>query len=461
MAVTYYVGPVPWAFAENFARPSSVRGRGGDLDQAVWGSAQYAPNTTGGPGVNYTIKATIPYCRSGFGPGDVWPPDNTLICDGASSNPGTLMTGAVIQYYGNNCYMIRQPFDFLNRTGLIVCDVDAWSDGITGTWVNVDITDDPVPAPTWLEASNHETGGIPKNAVMIQWSDNSGSPNNRVTIGNVNVYANYVLTTLTPTFSVSWASCPTTLQNSLNHIEIQLSATHLTVFMSDYSTDGGLTFPNFRKIYEADLTTPFSRGYVHISARNHATLKFGFSPTGVYHWDNVKFDGPVLAAPRAYEMPDNTTIVTGYNNGTDPPFDYMNLGYEISDGTNKAQGVWSPGSLVSPLTFTGSVNLSGMSSAKMTMNLFLNVGYGSAFTADTTVGLLYRLNGGTWRTRLLTSAEVTMINNTVGCAGNFLMVIDVPFGDLASGTNTIDFSTVNVNMGYPPQVANLDLLVAA
>ena len=76
---------------------------------------------------------------------------------------------------------------------------------------------------------------------------------------------------------------------------------------------------------------------MHISARNHATIKYGFGPDGVYHWDNIGFDGPVAAAGRAYEIPDNTTSGT-YNSQA-----IRNLGYMLLDGTTgKPAGIYDP-----------------------------------------------------------------------------------------------------------------------
>ncbi len=446
------------AFCESFDDvPSAVRGRGGDLDPAIWGAYRFTPDGVDAyPAAthNHVRTTTIPACRSTFTDTVVYPPYDILICDPSGSRSSRLMTSARIQYYGQIGFKARQPFDFASRTGTIWLDVDAVSEGTTETWVNVSITEDPVPAHTFLEAGNHETGPQPKNAVMIAFAGNG--PSGRVTVENVNVYADYAMTTLTPTFSVSGTDKPAVNAGDLNHIEIRISTTSLQVWESDYSTDDEVTFPNFRKIYEATLSLGWSRGYVHFVARNHATEKFSGGSEHIYFWDRVAFDGPLLTAPRAYEIPDNGVI------GTRPPdlplepgYDYMRLAYEVSDGTNKAEGVWNGnGTKISPLTFTGSVDVTGATSAQLTLNLFI-LANGAA---DTTMGLKYKFNGGTWRTRTLTAGEVGAVNNA-GSAGNLSLVIDVLVADLTSGTNTIDFSTVNISMGYPPLVMNIDLLV--
>jgi hypothetical protein len=116
------------AFCDTFDEgPAAVRGRGGDLDPARWSAARLAPSDFSGfgPVANPVIAAPIPPCKDSFPATSVDPPDDTLICDPGPSLSAQLMTAVAIQNYGNNSYMIRQPFDFANRTGKIVFDVDA------------------------------------------------------------------------------------------------------------------------------------------------------------------------------------------------------------------------------------------------------------------------------------------------------------------------------------------------
>ena len=95
-------------------------------------------------------------------------------------------------------------------------------------------------------------------------------------------------------------------------------------------------------------------------------MKYGFGPDVVFHWDNVGFDGPVIAAPRAYEIPDNTVATTF--NGSQA----QNLGYLLSDGTKgKAAGICRPWTKINSLTFQN-VNTSGVTSATLTLNAFFN-----------------------------------------------------------------------------------------
>lgn len=58
------------------------------------------------------------------------------------------MVAVGAQNYGQNSYRIRQPFDFAGRTGKIVFDADATVENRLIGWVSVQVTEDPVNAPT-------------------------------------------------------------------------------------------------------------------------------------------------------------------------------------------------------------------------------------------------------------------------------------------------------------------------
>ena len=399
--------------------------------------------------MNPVAAAPIPPCKASFAVTSVFPPDDTLICDPASPRSAQLMTAVAIQNYGNNSYMIRQPFDFANRTGKIVFDVDAVSLSQQATFIEVDLTEDPVPATTFQEYANFESGPVPRSGLTMKWSNSCGSNGNAITLGDVQVYANYLGGTITPSFTVGGTGCPRTRVGSLNHFEIQVSQQRLDIYGSDYSTDNGQSFPNFRKIYTATLNLPFARGYVHVDARNHASVKYGFGPDGVYHWDNIGFDGPVISNWRAYEVPNNNTA------GTHDGSAIRNLGYHLLDGTSgKPAGIYDPTNPVGPFQFQG-VNVSGAVAARLSLNTFFNA---VAHTATSMWGLTFRFNGGTWRSRFLTAAEVQAIN-TPGSAGNVSMIIDVPVGDVGAGSNALEMLPLNAPMDYPPAVANIDLIL--
>jgi hypothetical protein len=362
-----------------------------------------------------------------------------------------LMTAVSIQNYGVNSYMPRQPFDFAGRTGKIDFDVDPYQnpDG----YVEIELTDAPVPATTFREFQNFEVGPVPNNGLSLKFlsPDDCGA-----TPVNTMVYNNYVGTIITPTFDHA-NGCAAISQGSLNHFEVQISQTHVDVYGSDFSTDNGVTFPNYKLLYSADISLPFTRGYVHFNAKNHATMKYGFGPDAVFHWDNLGFDGPVIPAPRAYEIPDNTTTTTYIPDNNTTTGQEQNLGYQLLDGTTgKPAGIYDPVNLISSLAFQN-VDISGVTSATLTLNAYFNA---STHTADTSWGVSYRFNGGTWRTRNLTAGDLADINAIAGGPlGMLSMLINVPVTDLVQGTNTLELLPLNAPMDYPPVVTNIDLLL--
>lgn len=443
-------------FLETFSAVASPRGRGGDLNPSRWAVSRLAPGGLSF-GVNPVRKSTIPTCRAGMTSGDYYPPNDMWVCDGTGTIPGAFMMGVTAQDYGDTSIRIRQPFDFAGRTGAFQCDTTAICESILASYIQISLTEDPAPNVSYHFTDNEEPGANARNGILIMLGGAVGAGTN-VGVSSVYVYTDYVQAAITASFELTGGSLPTTLANKLNHLKVLVSATNLQVWMSDYSTDG-TTFANLRRIWEATITAPMTRGYVHYGVRIHSNIKFGYPGTTPRYWDNCTFDGPVLAAPRAYEIPDNTTTDSGGDpTYSDYPWNFENLGYEVSDGTGRAEGVWSPTALISPLTFTGSVNLSGMTTATLSLHLFVQ---SITHTPDTTWGLKYQFNGGTWRTRLLTAAEVSALITYPGTAGYLALAIPVTFADLTTGTNTINFSTVVVPQDYAPIVQNIDLALSA
>lgn len=439
------------AFCDTFNQgPSAIRGRGGDLDPSKWATARLSGEigSSGAGTANPVPVAPIPQCRAGMSQTSAFPPYDTLICDPNGTQSAQLMTAVSIQNYGVNSYMARQPFDFAGRTGRIDFDVDAVDQG-GGGFIEIEVTEDPSPATTFREIQNFEVGPVPRNGLTLRFSSFAECPN-AVAPLNTFVYNNYVGTIVRPTFNHS-NGCAKVSRGSLNHFEVQVSQSHIDVYGSDFSTDNGRTFSNYKLLYSANLDLPFTRGYVHFNSKNHATVKYGFGPDVVFHWDNIGFDGPVISAPRAYEIPDNTTVTT-YHGPQE-----QNLGYQLLDATTgKLPGIYSPSTKIDSLTFQN-VNTSGITSATLTLNAYFNtVTHGP----DTTWGMSYRLNRGTWRNHNLTTGDLAGINAIAGAPlGILSLSIDVPTADLVSGTNTLELLPLNAPMDYPPVVANIDLLL--
>jgi hypothetical protein len=455
------------AFCDNFDEgPTSSPGREGDLNPANWSVGHLAPvDMSGGGGVvaDPTLSAPIPTCKASAPTTPVYPPSDTQICDPSGARGSQLMTAVASQNYGTNSYMIRQPFDFAGRTGKIEFDTDGGNLGYQqlGGYPEIMITDAPVPATTFQEFQNFEAGPTPANAIDIKFAEGGSCSPTQISPANVMVYNNYSPTILSSSGNVG---CSNISSGDMNHFEIQLSQTNVAVYGTDYSTDGGNTFTNFHLLYSNAITLPFTRGYVHISARNHASEKYFSQQDVVYHWDNIGFDGPAITNTARYEVADNTTITLNYP-GSAPPEttgDVMNLGYQLQDGTVKTPaGIWSPTTYISNLTFSG-VNISSATSALLTFSAFLDNIQGTS--ATTSWGWQFQFNGGTQRTRTLTSSEVVAIGSTLtpgggGSVGNIAITATVPVGDLVNGTNTFNIVPVGVPMGYPPVIANIDLLL--
>jgi len=447
------------AFCDTFDEgPAASRGRAGDLDPSKWAAGRLSGeiSSSGIGTANPDLVAPIPPCRASFTQTSVYPPNDTLICGANGTKTPQLMTAVSIQNYGNNSYMIRQPFDFTGRTGKIDFDVDAVSQGLGG-YPEVDITQDPVPAPTFREFNNFEAGGsTPKNGLIIKFTGSCPGTTDVYPL-NTMVYNDYVGTIVTPTFD-HVNGCVKVSAGSLNHFEIQVSQTSVSVYGSDFSTDNGVTFPNYKLLYTAPIALPFTQGYVHIDARNHATIKYNFGPDAVFHWDNVGFDGPVIAAPAAYEVPDNTTTLSYTAGGGTTASPAVNLGYLLLDGTNgKPAGMYDPTNKLNPFTIQN-VNAAGISTATLTFSMFFN---GGTHTPDPSWGVSYRFNGGTWRTVNLTADQIAGFSNNTGgfVQATTAFVVSVPPTDLVQGTNTLEFLPVNAPLDYPPVIANIDLLV--
>jgi hypothetical protein len=404
--------------------------------------------------VNVTVGGTGGTVRA-----SVYPPYDMLVCDGTGLFPGALMMAACMQDYGHHAIRPLQPFDFQGRTGAAYCIVTAQCFDSLASYLQISLTEDPAPAPTYHITDNEETGPTCRNGILVMFGGAVGSGTN-TGVSSVFVYTDYVKAQITASFELTGTNRPTTAADKLNRVELRVSATHLQVWMSDYSTDN-VTFSNFRLIWEADITAPMTQAYVHYGFRIHSNIKFNYPATSIRYWTKVGFDGPKLPRPVLYEVPDNTTTDSGGDNTySDYPWNYQNLGYETSDGSGRSEGVWDgapSASLISPLTFNGSVNLVGKTSAVLTLQWFVQ---SITHTPDTTWGLKYQFNGGTWRTYSITSSQVTSLINEPGTAGYLNLAIPITFADLVSGTNTIDFSSVNVPQDYAPIVQNIDLLVS-
>lgn len=432
------------AFCETFDAPAQQQGRAGELDSLKWSGARQSPQAPTGGGLAIAVIAgDIPSCRSGL-PAKAFPDQDTLICD---PNPAIksnhLLTACASQNYGQNSYRIRQPFDFSGRAGKVVFDAEGFNQQLLG-WVSVEISEDPTPGPSFAlgtpGTANDEGSVVPRNAVEIQFEQpcgGQGSPP-AVGVGNIITIANYQQTEHAPSDPV----CMTTQQGSLNHFEVNVSQNRVEVYGTNASTDGS-SFDAPTLMYASDVQLPFTRGYVSITTHNHATRKYSANNAltdWVARWDNVGFDGPVLSY-REYEIPDSLVATTAPFSNNEPVTD---IAYLVADAAGAPKDT---------LHFKG-VNLDGMSKARLALSTWFLPSMTNAQYV-----LNYRLNGGTWRDRPLTTDEAALLSDT-RIQGAMAMMIDLTITDLVSGDNTLEFTSQNIPQNYPPAVSNIDLVLS-
>lgn len=425
------------AFCDNFDAPAAGGPRTVDLDATRWSAGRIAPQLpTEGECRMCAGAATIPTCRAGVGT-SVFPDQDTLICDAnddiASSH---LLVAVASQNYGQNTYRVRQPFDFSGRTGNIVFDVEAYSETTLYGWAALEVSEDPTPTPSFPD---YEYGPLPRNGIQIEFTKCDGAE--AVGVLEVRVFSDFVPTRVEPTFVAMYDDCMAIAKGRLNHVEVALSRTNVEVWGSDVSPDGA-EFGGFRRLFAGDIELPFERGYVSITGRNHATIKYSMESGEVLdawlvRWDNVGFDGPVVSNYREYSAPDSLESIRGGES--------MNYGYAL------------PSSEASPLSlaFEG-VDPSDAARARLAFSIY----YPSCYSESEcgAYNLRYRLNGGEWHDRRLDPAEIAalLIQNQQGCANQ---IIDVDAAELVNGTNTLELATPDIGGSYPPAIANVDLVI--
>lgn len=453
------------AFCDTFDKASKNRGRAGELDATLWSGSRMAPDGPTAGGQGFGVRAStlrplrddngtssqLPACRSDLGD-SVFPDDDALICDPngdiASSH---LLVAVGSQNYGQNSYRIRQPFDFAGRTGTIVYDAEALDGGLLG-WISLDLTEDPIGAPSFQTQNNLEGGILPRSGLSIQFGATCAGQNDSTSISEVHVFDDYAETIIAnPSLT-----CVQAAWGKLNHFEVSVSETHLKVQATPFAPDG-VTFGDPVTLWDADVKVPFSRGYVQITTHNHATVKYSAEGSGfgdgftnldawITRWDNVGFDGPIIDNFREYEIGDPLEKVTIQ--------DYMGMNVEArSTGYLVADESMSPNDV---LTFHG-VDTSGVQAAHLAVSAWYCVPCSPSDVPKYT--LRYRINGNAWIDRPLDSNEVEdlTMGNGRGAVGH---ILDVPVDQLMPGDNTVEFLAKDVPQNYPPGVTNIDLILS-
>jgi hypothetical protein len=217
----------------------------------------------------------------------------------------------VIQDGGDNIYvnsmMIRQPFDFTNRTGTVVFEVDAKifarNDG-HGWWNEIWISEDPAPLP--YQKGLPSVSSVAGNSVGFVFQGTNWWPGcNKADMMNgvtdVIVSNNYQVRDLMSTVDVFNGpfACFKVADSKLNRFELHISTQSAELWASDADQISTL-----RRILRVDnLNLNFTRGYVSFQHTHYNARKIGTTPSQTYRWDNIGFDGPVLPALSAYDVP--------------------------------------------------------------------------------------------------------------------------------------------------------------
>jgi hypothetical protein len=328
--------------------------------------------------------------------------------------------------FGYKSMRILQPFDFTNRTGRLVMDVDAKNvrDNLGhGWWVEVWITEDPAPMPYHGAPT---VKAYPRNGLGFAFQFGGGCSKNDVVNGQwlnaletVHVMKNYQIVRSMTTWDFDYydpsagKSCFRVADAQLNHLEFRINQDQAEFWVSDANNPG--SFRLAARLSNLDL--PFTRGYVHLQhAAYNATKDAPVSPLQTYRWDNIGFDGPTYPTPRVYEVPDNTLREGGR----------IRTGYKLMDGETHILDVEG-------------VDLTNVVAAKLNFNIFAAEGQ----------RLEYRINNSDW-----------MNFTVVGGLGNSdsgvrAFSIPITLSQLLNGKNTLSFRMNN--RVFHEVIGNIDI----
>jgi len=421
------------AFCDKFDSPSPG-GRGGDIDDAKWSFARYGHPATysfflRGPLSTQTDKVfPSTFCGEPFS--NILPGDDVRFCEGigVDGEPSQQLNEVMDDEgdFGFNSMRIRQPFDFTDRVGTIVWDVDAKVNPLNighGWWIEVWITEDPTPMPY------HEAPTVlafPRNGVGFAFQFGADCPESETDWNNA-------LETVTVTeehdilHSIHFWEfagdtenrCFRCADTELNRFELRITQDRAELWVSDYDD----TELHLRSEVEG-LDLPFSRGYVHFQHAAYNAPKDG-NVTGpqTFRWDNIGFDGPTYPTPRGYDVPDNTEV----------------------DGNGR--------------TLTGYHLMSGQTQSFELADVDLSDAVGATFNFDVFAGtgqvLEYRFNEGTWHEFTVVSAQG---HDNTGMRG---FSVPVALDDLVDGTNTIDVRFPEDQLRNDEMIGNLDITIEA
>jgi hypothetical protein len=402
------------AFCDAFEAPSPG-GRGGDLDEQRWSVARVNQSSNPSQG---SLNTWSPSILEGCGApvSGVIPPNDYVLCDGGlgSHLAQTFHDGGSFAYHS---IRIRQPFDFAERTGTIAFDLAGRVAGGHGWWVEIWVVDQPVPGPY---QSAPGTDALPRRGIGLQLSGandcgGAGASQNRLT--TIFLMQDFDIYSESSGGDLEAADCFPVSDDAFNHYEVRLSEGRIELWSTSPGNKDDLTLIGARDLEGLG----FTRGYVHFQQTHYNAAKDGHTAHHTFHWDNIGFDGPVLATPRGYDVPDQIELWASDAN----PDGAVNLGYGLSpDEPTK-------------FTFEG-VSLDGATAATLDFNV-------NQFVVENTME--YRVNGGPWH---------PIEHPFPGSTGSWrALSVPVDLAELSQGENVIELSGSTAWLN----VANVDLTV--
>ncbi len=390
--------PTTVAFCEDFsvAHPTpATTARTGDLDPTLWGVSRTGTAVNAGQGqYNNFFQATLVGCGAAQ---TVTPPRDVRVCSGR-------LQDAINDGEGQTTLAMypKQPFDFANRTGTVVFDVSADSDGPHAAWPEFWITDQPVPAP-----KGELTTQFPyaRNSFGFMVAADF-CPAGQTSVYQMMATRNYAfaLIPFTSTGCVTKGS-PT---GGLNHFEVRVSQTRVEVWASDAGSSAVKQIA-----VAASPNLSFTRGVVWIEDIHYNADKFSNQRNHDFGWDNVGFDGPAPYRDLTFDVPDANVAAGG---------GAVRLGYPLSS---------------SPLN----VSVQGVHWLQTPTTALVLFNWWAQVTSVPTV----RVNGGPPHTLVWPFDPTTFGWRTIA--------IPVPFSEVHSGTNTLSFTSSdstaisNINVG--------------
>jgi len=442
------------AFCDTFETGPHKLGVAGELDESRWRSMRGMPSLH--PNLSEAFLVGPSYigdCRADLNHTLVLPAQDAVICDPI---PGIetrhLLTASGAQNYGLSTYRIRQPFDFEGRTGSVAFDVDLTA-ALLGGWPAVVLSADPTPAPSF---NFPERGSGPKDGVAFEFYG-AYCIDGETMMAQMFTYQGYVET------KAEHFDCATphvtTEPGKLSHVELLISEQHIELWASEPSPDGR-TFPGFKRLYQTEHHLSFSRGYVALVVRNHATMKYGYGASWPVRWDNVGFDGPLIRGRREHSAAEPLDAVP-FTDGCEVDGQCVWRGIVFaeteddeglctssctSDVAGERVGYVLPRQDEAPVVMSfPDVNLKDVSAARLSLAVdYPWFEWNEVFPPPTALKLRYRVNQGPWHERAVSEEEVPAFAGDPDegpGAGLLNQSIVLDLSELRDGTNQIEMTT--------------------